>query len=48
VAIVGDSSARAGEGKAWRAFVAGCDRGASVWFVASEAELKERLQRRSG
>ncbi len=48
VAFVGDIAARVGASQAWRAFVAECDRGASVRFAASEAELEERLQRRHG
>ncbi len=46
VAFVGDTAARVGASQAWRAFVAECDRGASVRFAASEAEMEERLQRR--
>ena len=43
VAIVGDCSAMAAESDALASFITESNRGAQVWFVADEAELRARL-----
>ena len=43
LAVVGDISQQLSASAALRDFVKECNRGTSIWFVADEAELRERL-----
>ena len=43
LAVVGDIGAHVAASAALRDFVRECSRGRQVWFVADEAELRERL-----
>ena len=48
LAIVGDVTPFVAESTALRDFIREANRGRQIWFVASLAELRERLQARGG